>query len=123
MLLVFLGSRALRISECERSTEYTNTSNRRSIFVEPAAAFRSAISSMQLDYCETCEREELEVLSRASVCAASRILTSVASSLWSAPTREGTLWVAVEEEVRKGVLSYLFVKGDDFHVLCDHVLQ
>jgi len=81
-----------RITAAQTSMVFSRYSNnRRTMFaarscrchspVCAAATFRSAVSSVLLDCREICEGEELAALSRASVCAASRILSSVASFL------------------------------------------
>jgi hypothetical protein len=61
---------------------------RRQSSVCAASTFRSAVSSALLDCRDMREGAGEEALSRARVCAASRILISVASFLWRAPTRE-----------------------------------
>lgn len=61
---------------------------RRHSSVCAASTFRSAVSSAVLDCRDMREGEDEAALSRARVCAASRILISVASLRWRAPTRE-----------------------------------
>jgi len=53
-----------------------------------ASALRSAVSRALLDCRDMRDGDDVEEFSRARVCAASRILTSVASFFWRAPTRE-----------------------------------
>ena len=52
------------------------------------SALRSAVPRAVFESRDMRVGEDEEALSRARVCAASRILTSVANFLWRAPTRE-----------------------------------
>jgi hypothetical protein len=93
---------------------------RRHSSVCAAATFRYAVSSALLDCREICEGEELEALSRASVSATSRILTSVAGFLWTAPRARRQHCVPAEEDEVLSLRSFL-QKGDDYHITCGRV--